>query len=185
MAAEIILASQSPRRRELLAKIAPVFTVEVSDTEELKAAESPAELVRQNALAKAIAVAKNHPEAVVIGADTVVALGNSMMGKPRDLEEAFAMLRKLAGRTHSVFTGVAVLGKGREVSYCEESRVTFKALNDSEIRAYLQLVNVLDKAGAYALQEHGEMLAESVTGEPENVIGLPLKRLKAELAALL
>ncbi len=175
----IILASQSPRRRELLAREGLSFEVITRETDEINdAALPPAEICALNASAKAEAVAAQHPEAIVIGADTLVFLDGQALGKPADEAEAAAMLRRLSGRTHSVCTAVAVIMPGGERrDFCEVSRVTFRHLDDETIRRYLSLVHVLDKAGAYAIQEHGDLIIEHLDGDLDNVIGLPVNHL--------
>jgi len=173
---KIILASASPRRRELLTRAKIVFDVVPSQADEDNSIDSdPRDLVLRNALTKAEDVSRRFPNTPVLGADTVVAYGGRVFGKPRDLADAKEMLKILSGNTHSVFTGVAVLVAGKNISEvdAEESRVKFKKLNDSEIDAYLKAVHVLDKAGAYAAQECGEMIIENIEGAFDNVMGLP------------
>lgn len=184
---ELILASRSPRRKELLGRLGWPFTVEVADTPELEKAETPEFLVAENARRKAAALAEKHPDALVLGSDTVVELDGEVIGKPRDMAHARETLRKLSGRTHRVLTAIALLNRSGNFELCwtELTRVTFKPLSDGDIEQYLSLVPVLDKAGAYGIQEHGEMLAAKVEGELENVIGLPLAKLEKELAKYL
>ncbi len=175
----LILASQSPRRRELLAREGVAFRVEVRDTEELHDATLPPEVLCScNASAKAEAVAAAFPQDTVIGADTLVFIDGEPLGKPADEAEAAAMLARLQGRSHSVCTAVAVILPGGERrDFVETTTVRFRPLNASAIRRYLDAVYVLDKAGAYAIQEHGEMIIESISGDLDNVIGLPVSRL--------
>lgn len=175
----LILASQSPRRRELLAREGVDFRVLTLPTEEVQDASlPPEELCALNAAAKAEAVAALHPEDTVIGADTLVFSEGRPLGKPADEEEAVRMLRDLQGRTHCVCTAVAVILPGGERrDFAEKSYVTFRRLSEADIRHYLQLVYVLDKAGAYAIQEHGELIIEKLEGDLDNVIGLPVTRL--------
>ncbi len=179
----LILASQSPRRRELLEREGLVFRVEVRDTEELHDASLPPErLCALNAAAKAEAVAAEFPQATVIGADTLVFLDGEPFGKPADEAEAISMLMRLQGREHCVCTAVAVILPGGERrDFTETTRVRFRPLDEEAIRRYLAAVHVLDKAGAYAIQEHGEMIIESIVGDLDNVIGLPVTRLIAVL----
>jgi septum formation protein len=136
------------------------------------------ELCLLNAHRKARAVAKRYPDRLVLGADTMVALGGRRYGKPRDLAEAAKMLGELAGRTHEVVTGVCLLGlrDHRERLFAETTRVTFRPLGEPEIRAYLAVVNPLDKAGAYAIQEQGDRLVADLEGSYANVVGLPVER---------
>jgi len=173
----LILASGSPRRRELLAEAGIGFDVVVSPAEEEHGTEVPlAELCERNAEAKAQAVARRYPEAVVLGADTLVWVGGDPLGKPRDMDEARAMLRRLSGRAHTVCTGVCVIGGGRTERFHDLTEVVFQDLDDEAIGRYFRLVDPLDKAGAYAVQEHGEMIVAEVRGDFSNVIGLPVGR---------
>lgn len=175
----LILASQSPRRRDLLQREGVDFVVEVQAAEELHdASVPPAELCAHNAAAKAAAVAALHPLDTVIGADTLVFIDDMPLGKPADEAEAVAMLQRLQGRTHCVCTAVAVFMPGGERrDFAEMSYVTFKPLSDRDIRCYMERVHVYDKAGAYAIQEHGDMIIERFEGDLDNVIGLPVTRL--------
>jgi septum formation protein len=129
-------------------------------------------------------VAKRHPDALVIGADTLVCLGTRLFGKPSSVKEAALMLRALSGQTHTVVTGVCLLHlrNHRQRVFAETSFVTFHPLSSPRIEAYLKRVDALDKAGAYAIQESGEVLVENVVGSLSNVIGLPLARLREELS---
>lgn len=184
--ADLILASASPRRRELLNAAGYRFQVIASDVAEIDdSALRVEELVRQNAVLKARSVAGRFPGSIVIGSDTLVALDRTALGKPGNLDEGFAMLSRLSGRTHSVLTGVCLLrlADGREQIFVEETRVTFRPLEEAEIRRYLSLINPLDKAGSYAAQEHGEMIIENLEGSWSNVVGLPMERLARALAS--
>jgi septum formation protein len=182
----IVLASASPRRRELLARAGLVFEVLVSPAEEIHDNSMPPEVLCEwNATLKAMAIAAEHPEAAVIGADTLVFIDGDALGKPADLDEAHVMLRRLAGRTHQVCTGVCViLPGGRHRVFHETSEVTFRPLDDVAIREYTMRVDPLDKAGAYGIQEHGERIIHAISGSFDNVMGLPveqvLKTLKEE-----
>jgi septum formation protein len=178
------LASASPRRRELLedAGVAPL--VEAACGPELEDASlGLAALVTANARCKAREVAARHPRSVVLGADTLVWLDGIPLGKPSDLDEARRMLRLLSGRVHEVATGVHLLRMEprQQAEFHEVTRVRFRALEESVIDRYLASVDVLDKAGAYALQEHGDLLVETVEGSRSNVIGLPVERTMAAL----
>jgi septum formation protein len=181
----LVLASRSPRRRELLlaAGLAEV-TVEPSTAGESNDASAglPA-LVLANARVKATDVAARHPGSVVLGADTLVWLEGRPLGKPVDLAAARAMLSRLSGRVHEVCTGVSLvrLEPRLQIEFHETTRVRFRNLDEQLIGAYLSKVDVLDKAGAYALQEHGEMIVESVEGSRSNVVGLPVERTLAAL----
>lgn len=175
----MILASMSPRRRELLAREGVEFRVVVRDTEEVRDASlPPQELCAINAAAKAAAVAAEFPGDIVIGADTLVFIDGMPLGKPADETEAVAMLQRLQGRTHCVCTAVAVfMPDSSRRDFVETSYVTFRQLSDADIRHYMGLVHVYDKAGAYAIQEHGELIIQSFEGDMDNVIGLPVTRL--------
>jgi septum formation protein len=182
---EWILASGSPRRRELLGRLVPAFTVVTAAVEEWEPEEAdPVEQVEENARRKAQAVALERPEAVVIAADTTVALGRRLFAKPADRAEAVRMLRCLSGRKHVVVTGVAIRHAGRERIFSESSEVQFRELTDATIEAYLERVHVYDKAGAYAIQESGELIIASWAGAFENIMGLPVERLRRELVQL-
>jgi septum formation protein len=176
----VILASESPRRRELLASICKEFEICSADIEEMSEGADLFLLPELNAKLKAAAVAGKNPDHLVIGADTAIIFGNEFIGKPADIEDAVKLLTRFSGRKHCVITGVAVIRQGAdpiEISYHEVSEIKFKEIDRKTIGEYLRLVNVLDKAGAYAIQEHGSMIIDSYTGELENIIGLPLKRL--------
>ncbi len=175
----LILASQSPRRSELLRREGVDFTVVVKDTEEEHDATlAPQVLCARNAAAKAEAVATDYPQATVLGADTLVFIDGTPLGKPADETEALSMLTRLQGRTHCVCTAVAVVMPGGERrDFAEISYVTFRPLTESDIRRYMQLVHVYDKAGAYAIQEHGELIIEKIEGDYDNIVGLPVTRL--------
>ncbi len=184
----LILASASPRRAELLRELGLEFHVLPSDAPEVAHDElSPQELCQLNAHRKARAVAKKHPDVVVLGADTLVFLDREMLGKPSDLADARRMLERLQGRTHQVVTGVSLihLRTHREHLFAVSTDVRFRALNDAQIRNYLAKINPLDKAGAYAIQDHGELIVEDLSGSFTNVVGLPLERVEAELGSLL
>ncbi|MBT8777291.1 Maf family protein [Akkermansia muciniphila] len=171
----VILASQSPRRRDLLAKASVPFSIVIRDTEELKdAALPPRELCLYNARAKAEAVFREHPDSTIIGADTLVFLDGLPLGKPQDAEEARTMLRMLSGRTHHVCTAVSIQSPLGMKDMAVLTEVTFRTLAEEDIRRYMELVDVMDKAGSYAFQEHGEMIISSVRGDTDNVIGLPV-----------
>ena len=180
----LVLASASPRRRELLLAAGLTCTVEPAQVDELDDPElGLAALVLANARAKALAVAGAKPDAVVLGADTLVWIDGRALGKPRDAEAARGMLGELSGRVHEVATGVHLvrLEPRVQVEFHEVTRVRFRQLDAEIISEYLRRVDVLDKAGAYALQEHGEMLVESVEGSRSNVVGLPMERVAAAL----
>lgn len=169
----LILASASPRRKELLSQMGVPFEVIVAETEEI-AIGSPRELVMKNAREKALAVQNMHPERMILGSDTVVCVDGQVLGKPRDEEDAFRMLKSLAGRKHAVYTGVCLLSPGKEDVQCDETQVFFSALSDEEIRRYIATKEPMDKAGAYAIQGQAGMFVEKIHGSFSNVIGLPM-----------
>ncbi len=173
---KIILASSSPRRRELLEKAGLEFLVVSSPAEEVHdAALGMAGLCETNARLKACAVSGDHLDAVVIGADTLVFIDGEPLGKPKSMEEAKTMLKKLSGRTHQVCTGVCLIGPGEHaVCLHEVTDVVFRELDESCIDDYLAKTQPLDKAGAYGIQDHGEMIVERIDGSYENVMGLPV-----------
>jgi len=180
----LILASASPRRRALLEEHGYDFEVVIpAGVEEIAPPYlSPGETVLANARAKAMAVARLRPGALVLGVDTEVFFQGRVLGKPPDMQAAFAMLSRLNGRTHEVYSGVWVAGPGGERGYIEVTRVHFHRRTDSELRAYLARIGPLDKAGAYAAQnDDGGMIAR-VEGSFTNVIGLPMERLADFLA---
>ena len=172
----LILASASPRRHHLLREAGHDFDVVVSAVEERHDhALSPEDLTIHNALCKACDISARHPEACVLGADTLVYLDGEPLGKPADHREAAAMLRRLAGREHAVCTGIGLAIGGREVARAAViSHVRFGPLDDDAITRYHTLVDPLDKAGAYGIQQHFDMLGASVDGPHDNVMGLPV-----------
>jgi septum formation protein len=184
MPPEIILASGSPRRRELLAALGVKFEIVTADVEEHMPRETvdAPKLAMENAQLKAHAVAKLRPNRWILGADTIVVLGRRIFGKPATLDAARNHLGAFSGHAHEVITGCSLLGPGgaAEVFY-DTSRVTFRPLSDELISKYLASVHVLDKAGAYALQEHGDWLIERVEGSRDNIIGLPTEVLRRVL----
>jgi septum formation protein len=182
----LILASTSPRRKELLREIGMDFRVVPSDAAELHHDQLTArEVSRINAYRKARAVAKKFPDALVLGADTLVYVDNNLLGKPASLEDAYAMLEQLQGRTHEVITAMCLMNlrNHRQKIFAETTFVTFRPLDASKIRRYLNHVNPLDKAGAYAIQENGDQIVEKISGSYANVVGLPMEMLRAELSA--
>ena len=178
----LILASESPRRRALLARLGIDFLVRPAAVRELSEVKgTPEQMVLINAGMKADQVASAYPESLVLGADTSVFLDGKALNKPADPEDARRMLRALSGREHSVLTGIALRRKGHselKLDRCAESRVRFKTLDEATIERYLSQVNPLDKAGGYAVQEHGDLIVESLSGSHSNVVGLPLELLR-------
>jgi septum formation protein len=184
----LILASASPRRAELLRQFVPDFEVVPSDAPEVHDDQLTAwEMVQINAYRKARAVAKLCPDAVVLGADTLVYLDRDtkLFGKPADRRDAERMLRELQGRVHAVITGVCLLHlRGhRQKVFADWTDVKFHPLTAEQIKEYLALVNPLDKAGAYAIQEHGERIVAEISGSYSNVVGLPVEKVREELRA--
>ncbi len=176
---KIVLASASPRRRELLEQIGCPFVTAVSEVEEDNDRNLPPEAIATgHALAKARDVASGlTSDTVVIGADTIVVLDGVVFGKPRDAVEAANMLEKLSGRRHQVMTGVAVVKDGRELCACPVTQVKMKRLSAAQIAAYIASGEPFDKAGAYGIQGLGALLVEKIDGCYFNVVGLPLQKL--------
>jgi septum formation protein len=173
----LVLASASPRRQDFLARIGLQFQVAPADIDEtLRADESPEPFARRMAAAKAELVARDRPDACVIGADTVVALDGTVFGKPRDPDDALAILQTLRGRTHQVITGVAVVcpARGIDEVFTVTSQVSFAAFPDEILRAYIDTGEPTDKAGAYAIQGCGAFLVRTIAGSCSNVVGLPV-----------
>lgn len=176
-----ILASASPRRRELLAQTGLKFEIEIADVVENEdPTTDPRKMVAYNAALKADWVAQNNPDAWVLGADTTVFIDGAALNKPADRAEAEAMLKRLSGRTHTVFTGLALrcFHQNVKIDRGVASAVTFRPLNDEIVHDYLSKVHTLDKAGGYAIQEHGEMIVARQTGSFSNIVGLPLEETK-------
>jgi septum formation protein len=180
----LILASASPRRAELLQFLKLKFRIIPSAaTEVLDEQLSPFEVCQLNARRKARAVAKKNPDSLVLGADTLVFLDGEIMGKPASPADAERMLTRLQGRTHQVVTGISLihLRAHRERIFAVGTEVMFHPLDAGQIRDYLAKVNPLDKAGAYAIQEHGDLIISEISGSYSNVVGLPVERLKGEI----
>jgi septum formation protein len=181
----LLLASASPRRIRLLREAG--FNPEVLPSQIVETQAdflTPAEGALFNAIRKGMAIALQHPDEIILSADTMVTLDGSVFGKPADLEEAFQMLKRLIGKTHEVITAVAVmhLNKKRTRVGTERTAVKFRSLSDAEIKEYLEIAWPLDKAGAYAAQESPDRIIESVTGSFTNVVGLPMELTIAILA---
>lgn len=177
----LILASASPRRKQLLAEFGLPFEVRVAGVVEHEdPTTDPRVMVAHNAALKADAVAREFPNAFVLGADTTVFIDNHAINKPADLNEARAMLKRLAGRTHVVFTGVALRkhADGLAIDEGVTSEVTFKPLDDATIDAYFRIVNPLDKAGAYGIQEGRDLIIAEWRGSLTNIMGLPMEATK-------
>ena len=185
----MILASRSPRRRELLSSCGVEFSIFDADVDELSPGMGVAlaDLPQHNAALKARKVADLFPQEIVLAADTMVICGAGALGKPASDADAVEMLQMLSGKSHDVVTGVALIWheKGICELWSETTRVCFKELTPETIREYMRLVDVSDKAGAYAIQEHGDLIVASWHGELENVIGLPLVKLQKRLKELI
>lgn len=176
---DIILASASPRRRQLLEQVGLSFTVQASEVpEEARPGISPVELAQSLAADKALAVATlANPQSIVIGADTIVVFSSQIFGKPKTAVEAKTMLTVLSGRRHTVITGVAVVAGGQVFRDFTETFVTFRQLSDGEMDRYVAAGEWMDKAGAYGIQGLGALLVERIEGCYNNVVGLPLNTL--------
>lgn len=182
-----VLASASPRRREMLSGLGLDFTVDAADADEsVLAGEGPEAFVVRVARDKARIVARRHPDAWVLAADTVVVLEGKMLGKPVDIAEAVSMLTRLSGRGHEVWSGFCLYRSGQEESRCQavKTAVRFATLSDPEIQAYVRTGDPLDKAGSYGIQSFGGFVVEGIVGSYTNVVGLPLAEVVAVMSAL-
>lgn len=179
---KLILASASPRRRELLSAAGLEFEIAAADiVEKIPDNATPQEAVMALALQKAQATAAEYPDCVVIGADTVVVNDGKILGKPKSEDDAVKMLTELSGRVHTVYTGVALV-KGEKVkNFCEATDVEFYSLTESEIRDYVKTGEPMDKAGAYGIQGRGCVLVRRISGDYFNVVGLPVSKVCREL----
>ncbi len=174
----LILASGSPRRRDLLKSAGLTFEIISPDVNELTGEDDlmPRDLCLMNARLKSCAVAMEYPGDLVIGSDTVVALGGKSYGKPGDLDEARSHLSRFRGRVHEVMTGVSLIQGEESSEFIETSFVKFRNFSDEIMEKYLSKVHVLDKAGGYAIQEHGDMIIEKMEGDYDNIVGLPVAK---------
>jgi len=180
----VILASSSPRRKELLQFLQLPFTTVDANVDECVASHlNPEQVVRELALRKARAVAVNFPESCVIGSDTVVAIENQILGKPVDRNDACRMLKLLSGRTHCVHTGVALVQNDRITVFAEQTHVTFWDLQEEDLKTYLDSGEPFDKAGSYGIQGFGSLFVKKIDGDYFSVVGLPVSRLARELKA--
>jgi septum formation protein len=178
----LILASTSPRRRALLQRLGIPFTVVPSHyEEELHPVLSPDELVKQLSSRKAHEVAVRYPNAVILGADTVVVSAGQVLGKPHTKQRAIEMLRQLSGQEHLVITGYTILDADQKVSRCVETKVRLRQLSRAEIEEYVGTGEPLDKAGAYGIQGLGGELVETIEGDYDNIVGLPLTEVALDL----
>lgn len=178
----VILASSSPRRKELLKRIISNFEIKVSNIDEsINRPQNVSEIPYELAYRKAKEIAKDHYNDIVIGSDTIVAINNEVLEKPVDEKDAYRMLKLLNNNTHEVISGIAILYQNKEIRYIEKSFVTFNNLTDKEILDYIATKDPLDKAGAYGIQNEYINLVKEFSGEYENIVGLPLIRLEKEL----
>ena len=186
---KIILASQSPRRRELMEMLAMPFEVLVSDKEEIIKSTNPKEVTEELSRQKAEAVAETTDNGIIIGADTVVACDGKILGKPRDKKDAYDTIHSLQGRSHMVYTGVTIICKGngdKQIrTFSEGTKVKVSKMNEDEIRAYIETDEPYDKAGAYGIQGTFGKFIEGIEGDFYNVVGLPVSRLYREIRNLL
>ena len=184
-AVRVILASQSPRRRELLTLVGIAHEVQPADIDEsYLAGERPREHAERLARGKTAVIARREPDALVVGSDTIVVVDGDVLGKPVDGPDAVRMLERLAGRSHVVVTAVAVAWRGETRSAVEEVGVTFHPMNRIEIDAYIATGEPMDKAGAYGIQGYGATIVSRVDGDYFAVMGLPLQRLTRVLASI-
>ncbi|MBQ8624437.1 MAG: septum formation protein Maf [Oscillospiraceae bacterium] len=183
---KVILASKSPRRNELLKYITDEFEVIPSSCDEtvpngLDVFEVPEFL----SVRKALDVAKSHPDSLVIGCDTVVIINGEILGKPKDIADAFNMLCRLSGNTHTVVSGVCLCLRGKTMSFSQHTDVKFYPLKEEDIIKYLQSGSPLDKAGAYGIQDGAALFVESISGDYYNVVGFPIAKLRLEIEKFL
>lgn len=182
----LVLASASPRRSELLQRMGLCFEVCPADIPELDAhLDGPARMVLLNAAMKAEKLSAEYGDSLVLGSDTTVVIEDAILGKPEDMEAARAMLRRLSGQVHTVYTAVALRWEAGNFldDFVESSQVRFRTLDDDLIEEYFDRVNPLDKAGSYGIQEGRELIIEAVEGSVENVMGLPVQALQGRLNA--
>ena len=174
---KLVLASKSPRRSEILKNAGIDFTVRVADADEtIPDGTKPQDAVVFLAARKAMAVERADDE-LVLGADTVVVLDDKILGKPKDRDDAYNMIKSLSGRVHSVFTGVCAIGNGISMTFSEETKVEFLPLTDDEINAYINTDEPYDKAGAYGIQGLASKFIRGIQGDYFNVVGLPVSRI--------
>ena len=185
-----ILASQSPRRRELLGRLGITFTIEPATGEERQVGDTPQEIVENLAAAKAGEIAAHHigEDVTIIGADTIVVCGGEILSKPKDRPDMERMIRMLSGRSHEVYTGVAICRAASDASEADEirtfaecTRVHFYPMSEEEIASYVAHSDGMDKAGAYGIQSDAAIYISGIEGDYQNVVGLPVARLYHEL----
>ena len=183
---KVVLASKSPRRQELLKYITDEFIVIPSEYEENVPEGLDAENVPEFlAVKKALDVAKDHPDELVIGCDTVVICGGIILGEPKDKTNAFRMLCSLSGRTHQVISGVCLCLKGKTMSFSQTTDVNFYSLREEDIIRYIDTEPVLDKAGSYGIQDGAALFVEGISGDYYNVVGFPIAKLRLEIEKFL
>ena len=177
---KIILASKSSRRKQLLSRILDDFKIINSNLDESKIKiDDPAKYCINLSYLKAKTVSKNFKNDIIIGADTIVFLNNTILGKPKDYNEAFNMLKRLSGQTHTVFTGVTILSINNKVNinFSEKTNVTFYDISNNQIDWYIKNNNPYDKAGSYGIQDGSQLFVKAINGNYENVIGLPISKI--------
>ena len=183
---KIVLASKSPRRQELMSLLPFEFTVDTGDTNEvMRSYLSPSDNAKNLARQKAKERAEFHPDAIIIGCDTIVACGEEIFGKPKDERDAAIMLKKLSAKDHYVYTGVCILDGRQEISFVEATKVKFRRLTDEEIFNYVKSGEPMDKAGAYGIQGKAAIFISGIEGDYYSVVGLPVCRLTEELTKLM
>lgn len=180
---KIVLASGSPRRKELLEQVGLKFDIIPAKGEEVITSDIPCEVVQELSKQKAAEIAKQfeNEDVLVIGADTLVAFGDKIMGKPKDEEMAYKMLSELQGNTHQVYTGVTLIKKEKTVTFYEKTDVYFYPMTKNEIEDYIATREPMDKAGAYGIQGIGAKFVKGINGDYNNVVGLPVARLLREM----
>lgn len=172
---KIILASKSPRRKQILEQVGLKFTVVVSDFDETRIKfKTPQEMVKKLSLEKARIIAAKNPNVIIIGADTTVIYKNEIIGKPTSKQDAVRILKLLSGKVHEVVTGFTVVGGKKSITKAVTSRVKFKQLSEAEIKAYVETGEPMDKAGGYGIQDKGGVFIENIQGDYFNIVGLPI-----------
>lgn len=179
---QLVLASQSPRRKELLEKCGIPFITDPADIDETRKAELDVpDQIQDVSVRKATAVLKRHPDGIIIGSDTAVVIHGKILGKPQDEEKAFSMLKELQGNTHQVVTGLCILSSHRKYQNVTVTDVTFATMSDEEIRKYIATGECMDKAGAYGIQGYGGRYITGIRGDFYSVMGLPLHLVYEEM----
>jgi septum formation protein len=184
---KIILASKSPRRKKLLKKIIQNFSTENSEFTEplVDETDDPIKFVKAISIGKASTVAKRNKDSIIISADTVVILGKTTFGKPKNIEQSIEMIKRMRGKELDVMTAFTIMDSERTITRCVTSKVFMRDFSEEDIKRYIKKANPLDKAGAYAIQYDKGFLASRIEGEYENIVGLPIKELKEELERFL